>query len=329
MAVPTLISVTPAVGPVGGQNVIEIIGTNFQVPSLPPVSGPAPFVPPTVEVFIDDNPALQTEVLSSTRLFVAVPAWHGVEIPDAAIPAVTITIRNIDVAGSLIASEEVITPDAYIYERPPIHATPTKPTAAPSAYALVAAALITACRRQIIENTSMTTHVDYGEDGVMEVQVSKIPAIVIQGPIIAKDLEYWHNETTEVELPDGSFTIRKPPFVARMTFTLVGICDNEQEMLNLEASVIEMFERNKYLGVDANPKVSDPTTRTNLVLQMTQPPQVTSAPGEDNIRTFTAACEIRGIEVQEIEAFIREYKIVNADLEVHDIDGTLPETIEV
>jgi hypothetical protein len=329
MGVPTITSISPAIGPVGGQNVVEIIGTNFQVPTLPPTAGPAPEVPPTVEVFIDANPALKVDVFSATRLFVTIPAWHGTSIPDDAIPAVTVAVRNIDVAGSLIASEEVNALDAYTYERPPIHATPTKPTTGPSCYALVSAALITACRRQIIENVSMTTHIDYSEDGVLEVQVSKIPAVVIQGPTITRDFEYWHNEMREIDNGDGTFNIRKPPFVARMLFTLVGVCDNEQELLNLQASVLEMFERNKYLGVDINPKVPDPETRVNLVLQLTQPPQVTSAPSEDNIRTFTAACEIRGIEVQEVEAFIRESKITTGTLEVQDIDGTLPETIPV
>jgi hypothetical protein len=328
MAVPTITAITPAFGPVVGDNMVKVEGTNFQEPPAVPATGPVPDPAPTVRVTFGLDEATEVQVVSATELLVAVPPFRGPSV-DGPLTSVDLTVENIDTSGVLIPGETVTQSSAYTYERPLLHGTSTKPTGGPSPYTLVAAALINAFRRQVLHNTTLTTHVDYSEDGVLEVQVSKIPAIVLQGPTITKDLEYWHNELEEVDIGGGINEVRRPPFIARAAFTIVGISDNEQESLNMQGAILEMFNVGKYLGVDLDPAVPDPDTRVHLVLQLTSPPATTTAPGEDNIRTFTAVCEVRGIEVRETEPVRREFTATDADLEAQHQDGTTTETIPI
>lgn len=327
MAVPTFTSVTPAFGPVGGGNVLKIIGTNFQLPAAQPASGPSVVQPPSVAVTIDGRGALFVDVISTTELAIAAPPFHG-QPTDDPIPVVSIVVSNIDTSGVLIPGEIVTAAGSYTYKRPVIHDNALDPTAPQSPYTLVSAALITALRRQIISNVSQTTHVDYGEPGVLEITVGKIPAIVIQGPTITRDVARWHSESIAVDNGNGTFSIRKPPFVAKMTYTLVGITDNEREYMNLVGSLQECFERNKYLAVDIdlyNPNAG----RVNLVLELTQPPTSTNAPSENNIRTFAAVCEVRGVEVQEIEPVDRTYNSGTPEVKVQEIGSTVVENIVI
>lgn len=327
MAVPTFTSATPAVGPVGGGNVIVIAGTNFQLPVAQPVAGPSEPRPATVRVTVDGREVLFVDVTDTTELFVAVPPWHGAPTDDP-IAAVDIVISNIDSAGVVIPGETVTATDAYIYKRPIIHDTAADPTAAQSPYTLISAALITALRRQVISNVAQTTHVDYAEPGVLEISISKIPALILQGPTIARDTDRWHSEQQVVDNLDGTFGIKKPPYVAKMTYTLIGVTDNEREYMNLIGSIQECFERNKFLAVDID--MFDPSKgRVNLVLELTQPPQATSAPSDNNIRTFAAVCEVRGVEVQETEPVDRVHDTGTPDMEVQQLDGDTVEVIPI
>lgn len=328
MATPTIATLTPAVGPVVGDNLIRIVGTNFQLPPAVPLAGPAPETPPTVRVLFGIEPALEVQVLSSTLLHVSVPAYHGAAV-DGALPPVNVTVENIDVNGVLIPGETITATEAYVYERPLLHGTSLKPTTGPAPETLVAAALINAFRRQVLANTVLTTHVDYAEDGTLEVQLSKIPAIILQGPTLTKDLAYWHNESKIVDNGDGTFNVLRPPYVARATFTIVGVTDNEQESLNMQGSIMRMFNAGKHLGVDLDPENPDPATRVDLVLQLTAPPSTTTAPGEDNIRTFAATCEVRGIEIYETDPVDRVFPADEAALEAQQLENGAVETIPV
>jgi hypothetical protein len=325
MAIPTFISVTPVLGPVGGGNVLTINGTNFQLPAAQPATGPSVVQPPSVEVKIDGRNALFVDVISTTELTVAVPPFHGTPTDDP-IPAVAIVISNLDLAGVVIPGETVTAAAAYTYRRPNIHDSAADPAAPQSPYTLVSAALITALRRQVISNVTQTTHVDYGEPGVVEITVSKIPALIIQGPTVMRDVVRWHSESIVVDNLNGTFSIKKPPFVAKMTYTLIGVTDNEREYMNLIGSVMECFERNKFLAVDVdlyNPAAG----RVNLVLELTQQPQATSAPSESNIRTFAAVCEVRGVEVQEPEPVDRTYNSGTPELKVQETGSAVIENI--
>jgi len=328
MPVPTITTITPAVGPTSGDNVVRIIGTNFQLPPPVPPAGPTPVVPPSVRVLFGGESALKVEVDSSTLLRVCVPPYRGPAVDGALLP-VTIVVENIDANGVLIPTETVTATDAYTYERPVLHSTSARPSEGPAPATLVAAALVNALRRQVLANTVLTTHVDYSEDGNMEVQVSKLPVLILQGPNVSRDLEYWHNESKTVLNPDGTFNVLRPPYVERHAYTIVGVSDNEQESLNMQNALMRMFNVAKYLGVDLDPAVPDPDTRVHLVLQLTSPATTTTAPSDDNIRTFNMTCEVRGIEIYDTDPAQLVYPADTAVLEAQNQDGGVPETIPV
>lgn len=324
MATPTVTSITPATGPVGGLSTITIIGGNFIIPPTPP-PGPSPPFVPTMEVWFGLEKATFVDVYSTTTMVVGVPPYQGLA-PDGPLPATDITIKNLDSLGVPILGETLVVTGAYTYLRPVIHGSGARANAIDHPFTNTTEELALLLRRQVIQNVSITTHVDFAEPGVLTINIAKVPAIIIQGPGIGRDFEYWDNELRIVENVDTTVSIRKPPFIARLTYTLVGVSDNEREILNLMGSVNECFDRVKFLLVQKNPhNVNE--GKVKLVLQLTQPPQVTSTPSENNIRTFLATCEVRGVAVLETEQVRIEREVDDTELTAQQFTDGLPETI--
>lgn len=295
MATPTVTSITPNIGPTGGHNLVIIAGTNFHLPPAPPAVNPTPAVLDGVNVTFNGEPALRVEIVSSTLLYVLAPPYHGAVVEDP-MPPIDIVITNVDANGDEITLETVTITNAYSYRRPIIHSTSASTTAKPTPFTLVSMSLIYMLRRQVITNVVQTTHVDYAEPGILSIAIGKVPGIIVQGPIISRDTERWHNEPLEIDLNNGFFGIKQPPFVGKMSYTLVGVSDNEKESVNMQGSIIECFTKGKYLSVPVDP-LDVSQGRAELVMQMTQYPQATNAPSDSNIRTWVANLEIRGVEV--------------------------------
>lgn len=327
MAIPTITIVSPNVGPSGGHNLVVITGTNFHLPAPPNPAGPVGIVLDGVAVAFNGEPALRVEVVSSTKLYVLAPPYHG-GIVDDPVPAIDIRIANIDANGDEIPSESATATSGYSYRRPVIHSTSRAPNAKPSPFALVSQALIFMLRRQVIVNTVQTTHVDYAEPGILSIAIGKTPGLIIQGPLISKDLERWHNEPLEVDLGNDLISIRQPPYVAKLSYTFIGVTDNEEESLNLQSSLVECFNKGKYLSVQVNPLDPD-EGRAELVLQMTQPPQATNAPSDSNIRTWVANAEVRGVEIYFDEIVDQMPTVDEVILETQQLTGFTVETIVI
>lgn len=327
MAVPTITSITPAVGPTGGHNLVIIAGTNFHVPTPPLPAGPIAQVLDGVDVLFGSEPALRVEVVSSALLYVLAPAIHG-QVYEDPIPATSVTVTNIDANGEAVAGETVTANAAYSYRRPVIHSTSAAPTAKPSPFALVSASLTLMLRRQVITNVVQTTHVDYAEPGILSIAIGKVPGIIVQGPIISKDMERTHNEPLEIDLNTGFIGIKQAPFVCKMGYTFIGVTDSDQESMNLQGSLVECFTKGKYLSVQVDPL--DPSQgRAELVLQMTQYPQATNAPSDSNIRTWTANAEVRGIEIYFDDVVEQMPTETEVNLEVQQLLGLASELIVV
>ena len=327
MPAPTVSSLSPNTGPVGGLNAIVVTGTNFRLPAAQPLYGPTQARKPSVAVYFGSEQAAYVDVVSATELIVGVPHYRG-PASDAPLAPVDVTVQNLDDNGNVIPGEGVVVEDSYTYKRPVIHGTQANPTAIDAPETLVAVELVELLRRNVIYNVAITTHVDYSEPGVITLNVSKVPALIVQGPTVTDDRVYGHNEPEEYEISPGVWGIRKPIRVVRMAFTLIGVTDNEREMLNIMGSVREMFDRIKYLNVAINPLDSS-AGRVRPVLQLTAYPQTTTAPSENNIRTFVAACEVRNIGIREVEPVFRYPTISSTDLQVHQLGGTVVETITI
>jgi len=327
MPTPTFTSVTATKGPVGGDFIVKIVGTNFKLPPVQTVYGPTVPLLRSVSVKFGGEEALMVDVLSTTELVVSVPPYRGIAADDELLP-VAIRIANIDLLGVEIVGEYVVESGAFTYIRPAIHDAPATANVPPAPYTAITAALITMFRRQVFANVVQTTHVDYAEPGIMSISVSKIPAIILQGPAVARDLERTHNEPKLVENVDGTFSYLQPPTIEKLSYTIIGVSDNERELVNIMGSIHDLFHRLKYIGVDVDPN-NAAAGRVNLVLQLMQDPQITSAPSESNIRTFVAVCEIRGVEIYQTQAVDRMYETTAIEVQAQQVDGATVEVVVV
>lgn len=325
MANPTITGVTASVGPSGGYALVFINGTNFKIGPAVPTTGPVPVTPTSVAVTVNNEPALRIYVLSSTEIWILTPPYHGA-VTDDPIPAVSITVTNLDSLGVPISGETITAVGVYTYVRPVVRSTSGAPTAKPHPFALISAGLINALRRQVFLNVVQTTHVDYSEPGLLSLAVAKIPSIVIQGPNITKDLDYTHNEIDYIDLGGGATAVRQPPDVLRLGFSFLCVTDNEQESLNIMGSMQLFFMKNKYLSVQIDP-LDSTKGRADLVLQVTQMPQATTTPSDNNLRVWIASADIRGVEVHLEENADELTNITEIDNQVQQLTGATTEVV--
>lgn len=326
MAIPTITSIAPDTGPSGGYALVFVTGTNFNLGDPVEDSGPTTVKQDSVSVTINGEPALRVQVVSSTEVWALTPPFHGVTSDDP-IPAVAIVITNLDSSGDPVVGEVATLTDAYTYRRPVIHSTAGKPVERPHPIALVSAGLILALRRQVFLNVVQTTHVDYAEPGLLTLNLAKIPSIVVQGPNITKDFDYTHNEVDYVSLSDTVIAMRQPPDVLRFSYSFLCVTDNEQESLNIMGSMQLFFMKNKYLSVQIDPLDPD-QGRADLVLQITQQPQATSTPSDNNLRVWVAAAEVRGVEIHLDENADQFYAVTEIHNQVQQLTGTTLEDIQ-
>lgn len=324
MAVPTITSVAPNTGPVGGYALTIITGTHFNLPTPQADTGPAVFFPATIAVTVNGRDALEIEQISATELWILTPQLLNPTTEDPIAP-VNIVVTNLDINGVPIGGETVTATNSYTYKRPVIHSTSGNATARPHPFTLVSSALIFALRREVFMNVVQTTHVDYSEPGVVSLAVAKVPSLVVQGPNITKDLSYTHNEEDLITIDSNTTNVKQPPDVLRLGYTFLCVTDNEAELLNIMGSFQLFFMKGKWLNVQLDPL--DPSQGSvNLVMQLTQFPQATTTPSDNNLRVWIAAADIRGVEVHLDEYAGQVYTTEELDLEVQQFVG---ETIEV
>lgn len=324
MAIPTITSVTPSTGPVGGYAFTVINGTNFNLAPAQADTGPPVMLPDTISVTVGGFEALEIAQISATEVWILTPQFRGAAIDDP-IPAVDIVVTNLDSNGNPVSGETVTAAASYSYRRPVIHNTSGNAVASPHPFALVSSALVLSLRKEVFMNVMQTTHIDYAEPGVVSLAVAKVPSLVVQGPHISKDLDYTHNEQDEIDMGDGTTNIKQPPDVLRMGYNFLCVTDNEEELLNIMGSFQLYFMKGKWLNVQINPL--DPSQGfVNLVMQLTQFPQSTTTPSDSNLRVWIASCEIRGVEIHLDEYAGKTYDTTQIQLQVEQIVG---ETISV
>lgn len=317
MAIPTITAVSPNTGPSGGYQFVVITGTNFNIAPAQPTTGPTTVIPDPVLVKINGDQVVKVYSASNSEVWVLTPPFHGTPTDDP-LAAVSVSLTNLDIDGNPIAGETITVVASYTYRRPILHSTAGNAIARPHPFTLVSAGLITAFRRQIFLNIMQTTHIDYAEPGLMMLNVAKVPSLVIQGPSITKDLDYTHNELIYDALDATTTAIRQPPDVVRMGYTFLCISDNEQELINIMGSFQLFFAKNKYLSVPVDPL--DPNSaRANLVMQLTQFPQATTTPSDNNIRVWIASAEIRGVEIHLDEYADKTTSVTEVDLEMQQL----------
>lgn len=302
MAVPTITSITPAIGHTSGAGLVEIIGTGFQTWTIPPAGNePSGDVWPTVEVLFGGVRGSYVAVVASTRLFVRPPPTPlpGVK-PAFGEGAVDVLVRNIDEDGDLIGSETATEIGGYTYQR--------QQFAVESDLARLVRELLRLFKQQIIPNVSNTSHSDYdldSEDMLDTVDVGTLPALVLFGPLIQENRMYSLNGM--VSRPIGSFEyeVRQPPTTDDLLFTFLGISDQKQEAINLQSSVRIFFKNNPWLYLQRDP--ADPSLGVvKYDLTLDSAAGVTFSAGPDqksNLRSFSGSFVVRGFDHEDLAGF--------------------------
>lgn len=293
MAVPTFSSINPGIGHTAGRVVVEIVGTNFQLPTIPdhgPVPGP---VPKTVRVLFGDVPAELVEVVTASRLFVTTP------IHDPG--AVAVTIQNLDADGVPIAGEDVLSPDAvYSFMRPTLTGEPVNE----SDLQRLVRTLVLELRRQIVDGVTISENTDYDPDTGAEISVINVPSfphIVLIGPTLKENRFYSVNDPPDFEDEDGNFVERKVPKTYDVFFNIIGVSNRRLEMLNLMHVTANFFRDNTELRM--NLSATDPSKGyREFELDLTEDGgfAANGKANNSNVQSFSGRCMIRGFDIETV-----------------------------
>jgi hypothetical protein len=251
VTVPFITVIHPASGHTSGRNVVELRGLGYQTWVIPPPQG-RPADPPwaTVEVLFGGSPAFDVQVLSDHRLFARVPPSPIlVAKPTYGEGLVDVTVRNLTQSGIPIAGETFTLPAAYQYQRSQL--------AEETDYARLVREVVRLLRRDVISNVASGAHTDYDldpSDLLNVVDVADLPAVALFGPALIPNRSssvqgyvYGKAEGYEADAFNG-------PDTDDLLFTFVGISDQKQEALSLQAAVRQFFKRNKWIGLARDPK---------------------------------------------------------------------------
>lgn len=289
MSVPTIASVTPAVGPTGGWTLVQVEGTDFRLPDPPPPTGIAPVAGPTVAVLFGTTPARLVRVFRST-LLVALTDTH-----DAG--AVNVVVKNLDNAGVPIPGEQATLLNGFTYTRPKLtdedHLT------------RLCRYFIRELKRQVMENVVPAVHTDYANlPGSGVAMPATLPALIVAGPELAEDRFRSLNEEPQLERASTVFDRHRVPLTVDLSFTIVGVSDSTDELLNLLAATRQCFHRTKRLGMLRDE--ADPSKGT-VLYEMDVPLggdfKVATQANESNIRNFTGTVVVYGYDMEGLAGF--------------------------
>ncbi len=317
MAVPTISTLDPAVGPALGRNLLEISGTGFRLPPTPPPGPTDGVAPRTVAVTIDGEPATRIDVISDALLRVLVPAYRG-DGNQASFPAVDVIATNLDDSEVPIPGEVVTASGAYTYQRADVR--PKSEDDIP--FAAITREVLQVYKRAVLQDVSYAAHTDFSEAPFTVTKVATIPSLHITGPRVEFDDEYSSQEFLDVDIGGGVSERFDPPETVQLEYGVAGISTGKVELQAMMAAVREVGERLAHLEVEAPPPL---TGRIKFPLRQVVDPQDTSAPSDSNLRTFASTIVIRGVWLLSKEVREKLTAVTTIEAEASDLDGGLPE----
>lgn len=319
MAVPTITNVSPASGPAGGRNIVQISGTDFRLYTVPAYGKLDTSEPRTVQVWFDGVEAADVLVISAT-LVEAVPPQTEVDANLTSFPAVDVKVQNVDDAGALIAGEEATAVGAYTYTRNPLR-PPTLETENP--FARISRRLLHLLKRQIMLDTSMRTNTDFSEDGIVFPD-APIPSLVLVGPEVTPDAYGWENAQIENRIDSSDVDVYPNPIMHTVSYDIMGRSDNESEFQRMMGEARKFVWQNPYLLMSGDvPQGS--TIRLPMV--MTQEPQMQPGALNANLHVFTCSFDVRRVPVLYLPPHLKTAEVSTLQLEVQKVTGILVETI--
>lgn len=250
------------------------------------------------------TPADAAWVLSATQILVRTPPHDP--------GACALTIKNLD-DGEPIAGETTTRSDAYQFKRPDL---------APDTHLnTVVKELILDLRRQLLENSVLTTHTDYddnAEDGLRMITTAELPVLVLVGPRTSENRFYSDNEAYSQDFPDGTHLRERPVQVVDLLFTVICATDNENELLNLLHLFGDYVQNNPYLYLRRG---QDDQLRYEFAYNGDGAPRVQSVENLSNVRHFSAEVVVRAVPLIALDMAVEK----TADLQDFVAPGEMVE----
>lgn len=171
--------------------------------------------------------------------------------------------------------------------------------------ATVLGAFILELRRQILENVSWTTHTDYDDstgDMINIAELAELPAIVLVG-LQTPDNNDQVSEQEDLQVNDpageGDFVTVKEPRIVDVLGTMVGVTDNDVELLNMAQAVRLFFRDNPKLNVPRD--INNPSAgfiEYDLETSMNATAAVTNVGDNTNVQFFARDFRIEGVRLE-------------------------------
>lgn len=291
MATPTIATISPDKGHSGGQTLVRITGTGFQITPAGAAhpTGKLPTPPPSMRVLFDGVPARHVRVFSDTELYCQTPrhtadGWsfvaqngttrpapssqpksipQGFTVVQTEFGTVDVTVQNIDPSGVLIPSEEATATRAFTFKRPRLDEFGSLLT--------VIEAFEEVLRNDVLPNVSFNPSVDYDkESGMMLgfIGLAERPGIALTEVTILPS-EDSRKEKIEVDGENGLVIVRRPPIKKDIVLTVTMVADRLNELTSLIELVEHHFATNEGVTVPRDP--NDPSKGTITYPYLTDP----------------------------------------------------------
>lgn len=319
MSVPTVSSITPNGGLSGGHVLIQIAGTNFQLPPVPPPTGrPTTAKPnPTVRVtFVGSKMsrvAPKVYVVATTLLYVEVPAMDPefTDATEATAAPTAVRVENVDQDGAVVGSETVTFSSGYTFRRPDLAAL-ASPANDGSNLIRVVRALVQDLKRQVLKNVYITVSVDYDSttaDNLNIVEKAALPSIILVGPTFRENRLFSLNAPRAEDLGGGFFSKLRTPKTMDLEFDILVASDGTMELFVLMELCTQYFQRNIFLRVQRE-KGNPAAGEVEYEMDMLRGGEVATADraNEANLRQFSGRLVIRGVDLDEADMVIGRTK---------------------
>ncbi len=209
---------------------------------------------------------------------------------------VNVTVQNNGSTGVPVSGELATATAAFAFARPDL--------AEESELARAMRALIRELKRQVHPNVSLSTHTDYDSttgDTLNLALVESVPALILGNLEIPEDRIHHVPARTEVDVGTGRFVERRPAVAVDLQGTLIGVANNQIELLNLMHALRMFFKKTPYLDVDRSASDSSlGAVQYELDWSFGGPVSVSHQGDNTNVESFGGSVVVRGVLLEDM-----------------------------
>lgn len=296
MAVPTIASLSDVIGPALGGDLVHVNGTDFA---------------DAVRVTFGELEAEIVRVRSSTVIDVRTP-----EAPPSTVP---VTVINLDGNGDPVPGEEATEDRAYTFSRANL--------VRESGLARLLRALIRILKYGVLENSGMTTSVDFdnvtrsitGQAYAVHIDTAALPSLTLSNMELDENRELTDHVPTEyaVDGPSGpEIRYARAPWVADVTFDVIGAAASMAQLANLLDATIHVMHKQRFVRI---PRCPEDDSAGTVAFEV-DPIGLTRselAGGKDDLRVFIRPWRVRGFWIGAEDALVLDATARVEDLELN------------